>query len=222
MKIAIIGTVKSPYFGQNLAYTKYLSLIGMPVTVTPDVDPDWLVSTFDLVVMPGGGDVEQTRYGGFSYDQMKPDICYEYFDAEVLPEILGKVPIFGICRGMQSVCVELGCSMRQHLELHPHSDPRDELVHKIYNKDNHKYMFWANSLHHQSVDIRGDKVIELAYSYEPTLLEKDDKEGQAEKYGTVTEIVAAPEHRFFGVQYHPEEMECWDTIALMKAYLKLQ
>ena len=68
-----------------------------------------LLDYADLIILPGGADIDYTRYDGNPRLCGRPSVSLEKFDKEILPTALKReIPIFGICRGHQSLWVELG------------------------------------------------------------------------------------------------------------------
>lgn len=74
------------------------------------------VELADLIILPGGADVDYVRYGGDKKLCGYPSMSLEIFDAEVLPYALEqRIPIFGICRGIQTLWVQLGGKLEEHI-----------------------------------------------------------------------------------------------------------
>lgn len=102
----------------------------------------------DLVILPGGADVDFTRYNGNSKLCGHPSPMMEAFDRAVLPIALkDEIPIFGICRGHQSLWVELGGKLEEDI-----TDRHSKIRHMIGGHDVHGNWGKAivNSLHHQA------------------------------------------------------------------------
>jgi gamma-glutamyl-gamma-aminobutyrate hydrolase PuuD len=181
----------------------------------------------DLLLLPGGPDVNPQRYGEIpSVFNTRQSNQLEFFDENVLPEYINSnIPIFGICRGFQSLVVHFGGSLEQHMfSLHPHSvKHRGELVDEVEFTDDisddmktylslylpgindngnrtTKQVQPVNSIHHQCVKDPGETVI---------IGESED--------GTA-EVMHHPDLRIAGVQYHPEELVGIDGIAMSLIY----
>jgi putative glutamine amidotransferase len=121
-------------------------------------------------------------------------------------EAYGKIPVLGICRGMQLANVILGGSIHEDLseKLVKHtSDKKDiagelpvsessyhEVISVIENKP-----FKVNSRHHQGVDTLGNTLKVKYWSKEDMIIE------------------AATGKKSFFVQWHPEREEVYDTRA---------
>ena len=124
MRIAIVGAPvgAGSTFGVNTAYVRFAEMTAFQIE--EDHDPQIsvisprskAVQDVDLLILPGGADVldESTKPG---YYTQKPNLFYEYFDRNVMPLYIEKnIPIFGICRGFQSINIRfttvvmpLGC-----------------------------------------------------------------------------------------------------------------
>lgn len=217
-KIGIVGWNagnEQKFVGVSAPYLNYFLKISPRVSIiTPwqEVDP-----TLDLLVLPGGPDVSTTRYNQIPLPTTTaPSVMLEAFDRFRLPAYIEmKTPIFGICRGMQSLNVHFGGSLVQHLENHVQSDYPEEGVHTIvWNdkdfarkyaaKDSGLHFGKVTSRHHQCISRpgRGIKVVALS-------------QGDA-----VPEIMIHEELPILGVQYHPESNQD-DTLTseLVKDFL---
>lgn len=221
MKIGIPGwKVGDHSFGVTTPYLEYIRFLGADpkILFMGEYDPE-----VEMLLLPGGSDVDPQRYGQIpSVANSKANPQLEYFDLNILPYYIeNKVPIFGICRGMQSLTVAMGGSLDQDMKgLHHHgfsTKHRGEEVNKIkidenishpfrsYLRDlinpprNTKYEEDVNSIHHQCVIDPGD-MEELAH----------------EQDGTI-EAVHHPDLPIAGVQYHPEELvsDEWLSIAII-------
>jgi len=126
-----------------------------------------------------------------------------------------KIPIMGICRGMQIINLFMGGTLHPHIpEMgldfeHPRSlfplnllsiAPKTHL-HKILRTDNLK----ANALHHQTIDKLG-KDLRVA----------------AKDTNTLVQAIESREENFIlGLQWHPEFMPYhWSTHRIFKAFCK--
>lgn len=100
-KIGIVGYLVEGMFGVGLAYMNYFSQIG-DVTIINHTETE-IRKDLDLLVVPGGPDVEVSRY--LKDDDIinlkvgKPCIFRERFDRVLLPKYIeNKTPILGIDR----------------------------------------------------------------------------------------------------------------------------
>lgn len=183
MKVGIPGTVIDGVFGVPINYMEFAYNFGTPYILSPGE-----YAKMDIYLLPGGADVNVNRYDFPSYFAGNPNIFLEKFDVDVLPSIFGKVPILGICRGLQTAAVHCGYRLVQHLPHHPRSMSEGDLVHDVFSSGDKKPLMRTNSFHHQSVySGSGQKLI-------PALWAAD---------GTVE---AMKGNLFLGVQWHPERM----------------
>jgi gamma-glutamyl-gamma-aminobutyrate hydrolase PuuD len=197
-RIGIVGwKVGDNSIGITQPYYEFFNYFG-------DVEilsPNHRVRNLDLLVLPGGGDVNPVRYGQaprLFTGNANPIL--EWFDVIMLPKYISKnIPIFGICRGLQTLNVHFGGTLKQH-SPHEHStDSRDDLVHGVHQylnleefgyNPNLKKQFRVNSLHHQSID-------KLGKDLNPTAIHTKDMTIEGVLHKTLP--IAA-------VQWHPEEI----------------
>lgn len=109
-----------------------------------------MVEFADLIYLPGGADVDPSRYGGnsrFSHFGMG---ILDRWEMTVIPRALElNIPIFGVCRGHQTLWVELGGKLEQHITPR-HMEIRRQFGGHLVGGE------WGdavvNSLHHQAPD----------------------------------------------------------------------
>lgn len=196
-KIGIPAWEDDGFFGVSSSYMDYASQFGTPVILSPD--SDWEKTyRVDGILLTGGADVSPARYGvpGFFTGRSNPHL--EYFDIAVLPIMAFKweIPVFGICRGLQSLNVLFGGTLRQHLFFHPYSSHDTDLCHSVSYRGGKK--FDVNSFHHQAIDKLGSGLDSAAVS--------DDGLIEAITHQTL---------KIFAVQWHPERMH--DTFSEVAA-----
>lgn len=171
------------------------------VLLPPDADNHDAISRLDGLVMAGGADIEPARYGAAHQEGTdKPRVERDASELGLYRAAReAKLPVFGICRGLQIMAVAHGGSLHQHLP---------DVVGNTLHRDapgafnNHGATFTpgsliaglvgatevtVNSSHHQAVDSPGDLTVT----------------GYAED-GTI-EVCEDPSAEFvLGVQWHPE------------------
>lgn len=168
-KIGIVGHFTGANsFGISKPYLYFWQHFGEVSLISPF---EKHVRDIDLLVLPGGQDVAVQRYLGEEDDidmnVGQPCMQKERFDKMLLPKYIeANVPIFGTCRGMQSMYVQLGGKLNQHMshETNPDYDG-GKLMHAltfentevipglprlIHGFNNKKYE--VNSRHHQTVN----------------------------------------------------------------------
>jgi putative glutamine amidotransferase len=187
-----------------------IPLLLPPVGASMDIGD--LVSRVDGVLLTGGrANVEPHHYKGPAFP---PDeIVDPSRDALVLPLvracIAARVPVFGICRGIQEINVALGGSLHYRIHQLPgkndHRRPQDDHVTpEEVHRPNHMVKFtpgglfqsltghdemMVNSLHGQGVDRLGEGLVVEATSPDGVI--------EGLRYNDNTQFVV-------GVQWHAE------------------
>lgn len=175
---------------------------GSPVLLPPDVPEraEAVVARLDGLVVSGGPDVEPVRYGAVPEPECgPPNPERDAWELALIEAALTRrVPLLGICRGMQLLNVALGGTLVQHLEGH-RGGPGEFAEHPVRPLAGTRLAqvlpepVSVPTYHHQSLGELGDKLLPGAYAED----------------GTV-EAVELPgsEHPFvLAVQWHPEEGE---------------
>lgn len=148
------------------------------------------------VVFTGGADVDPKHYG---HEPCRMTSCSEWrddFEIEIFHKVreLG-LPMFGICRGAQLLCVLSGGTLCQHLERHAGAD------HLIRTHDGRTIA--VNSLHHQMM-MPGEGAEILAWA-DPKLSSYHLGSGGSRiEVRREIEVVHFPKTNALAVQYHPE------------------
>lgn len=161
---------------------------GRPVILPPDCTE--LLDVVDALVLTGGGDVEPARYGGSGpADDVDPERDAAEI-ALVLAAAAARVPVLGVCRGLQILAVADGGTLEGGLD---HRIP--EGGHEVHTapgtlvQDLLGPRVRTSALHRQAVDDPGPHWRATAWS--------DD--------GTIEAIErTASGWPVLGVQWHPE------------------
>jgi len=194
-------------WGVTKPYLDYFSQFGQVEILTPRKG----IENCDLLILPGGMDQSPKDYDqvpGFYTGNV--DVYKDYFFRQNLPQYVeNKIPIFGICLGMQQICTYFGSSLTQHMH-HETSSYRTELTHFVkpvtgYSKD-HGYLydrsknagFKVNSLHHQAVS-----QWDLSKQLEPLFVDEN---------GWFVEMVKHRVLPIYGIQWHEEEIQCNEPV----------
>lgn len=146
-------------FGASLPYIEFASRFGEVIPLMPN---HTIREDLDLLILPGGPDVDTARYGQIpEFNTGKPDIFKESFDINYLPSYIDTgVPIFGICRAHQSIAVHFKAGLIQHMYHETNELPSDPtgIMHSVtINRQLPKLNIKAgsrinvNSRHHQVV-----------------------------------------------------------------------
>ena len=153
----------------------------------------------DGLLMPGGVDIEPARYGQETDEKCgKIDLARDAMEWWILEAFLptGK-PVLGICRGIQTLNVFLGGTLRQHIDGHSDFKSRGTGCHRVLVTPGSLLEqivaadgLTVNSLHHQVVDAPGRDLAVCARSED----------------GYVEALVHTNHPFCLGVQWHPEHM----------------
>ncbi len=171
-----------------------------------------------VIILSGGVDVFPEFYNStilYEQELYKFDKSRDEFELELLEKYHTKVPIFGICRGIQIINVYFKGTLFQHLpydikgividnshKIYPEIqdfNAKRKLRHIIYGKffeelkemvDNVNDLRIVNSRHHQAIK-------KLADNFEILALAKDG----------IIEIIKHNNLPILAVQYHPEQRE---------------
>lgn len=147
-----------------------------------------------FVVFTGGSDVSPSFYNEDVYCRTYSDKKRDLFEKDIFDQIFKlKIPMVGICRGAQFLCVMAGGKLVQHVEGH-HGN------HLIETSE--KRILTVNSLHHQMQMPPEDAEI-LAWA----------SPSKSKVYYGIKHIpdcepecVWYPKINALGIQYHPEIM----------------
>ena len=182
---------------------------GVPLVIPPVADEDVFVSTLDRIdalLLSGGADINPLWTG------QQPHPAVGHINAtRDLPELMATrlaynrcLPIMGICRGIQTLCIALGGDIHQDIATrhdtlkHSQDADKHEPTHtvaltpgstlsRLYNGAGELYV---NSFHHQAVSQTGPRLTVSATAPDG-----------------VVEAVESSEHKpVMGVQWHPEWM----------------
>jgi len=205
-RIGLVISRNSETNGLNVsgAYATFISNFGIVIPINA-LDP--VVHDIDLLILPGGSDVNPARYGETELNYMtgNPNLQLEYFDTVMLPQYIDRdIPIFGICRGFQTLAVHYGCRLDQHI-AQAYSAKRDDLAHDIKLIDQRNQLPFSvpktlkvNSLHHQGLYMQDvvDPIVPLYLN----------------ATSCNVEVFKVRTKNIYGVQYHPEEI--WDRLSM--------
>jgi putative glutamine amidotransferase len=196
MTIGIPGWLVGPNsYGVTISYLDFIKeYMGTDILILLPESP---VMPLDLLLLPGGADINPSRYGEApSFYTDKPDIFKEYFDTHILPRYIEQgTPIFGICRGMQSLSIHFGARLIQNM-WHETNKPEDpyEAVHYVTISNDEKRKVKVNSRHHQCIsgerEYTSDSLLVLARNT---------------KYNHI-EAIRIIDKPICGVQWHPEDL----------------
>jgi putative glutamine amidotransferase len=186
--------------------TPYLRAVeaagGLPVVLAPD-DPETAVALLDRldgVVLAGGPDFDPFAYGAAErHARLGP--TDPLVDAAELALARGAdargLPLLGVCRGLQAMCVARGGTLHQHLDDHRQTAPAVETAHTVAVSPGSRLAaltgggtLAVNSFHHQAAARLGDGLRAVACAPDGTI-----------------EALEDPARQFWlGVQWHAEAL----------------
>lgn len=158
--------------------------------------------TPDLLIFTGGEDLQPSLYGkhypGIYGNKRRDEWEVSWFHWAVK----NKVPMFGICRGMQLFTAMTGGELIPDVNAHYGT-------HTVFAPGNNPPEFHVNSIHHQMC-VPPASAVKLAWA--KNLAFRGPKE---------IEALWFPEIKAFGVQWHPEMMPV-TSFATAFVYSKLK
>lgn len=197
---------------QILVKETYTSAIlqagGLPVllpTVKDESYIDAMLDSIDGLLLTGGGDVDPGCYGDARIPECgEPTPLRDAFELSITRKARARrMPIFGICRGVQILCVACGGKLFQDIpsamdmprERHYQDEPYSRLHHEVQlvkggllNRITQMECIKTNSMHHQAIRVIGSSLVVDAVSAE----------------GVTEAVYDTQNEAIFGVQFHPE------------------
>lgn len=171
----------------NHRYIQYFVELGMEVIFLTPYNLSSL-SECDVLIISGGWDLNPITYGDVVDGSNNIDDVIDDLDFRVINYAYNEsVPLLGICRGIQSINVFFGGTLKQDIAGHM------DCFHDIYRVNNSKWILnlenevKVNSFHHQSIKKLGEglKKLYVGSDLEIEMIEHESK-------------------KIVGVQFHPE------------------
>jgi putative glutamine amidotransferase len=198
----------------GLTYMRAVELAGGVPVVLPPLAPgalDTLLDRLDGVCLSGGPDLDPAAYGARAHELLGPtEPALDRFELELARAAdAAGMPLLGICRGAQAICVARGGTLHQHVEGHRQTELANKPVHAVRiaprslaSRVLGTRATRVNSFHHQACDVLGDGLVATAWAPD----------------GTVEAIEDRSHPFLLGVQWHAETLiEDRAQLALFRA-----
>ncbi len=178
---------------------------GLPLVIPPflgaadSTDIDELLIRLDGIVLIGGADVESTRYGAEPHLlAQQPRTDRDASEILLVNAARDRIPVLGVCRGMQVMAVAAGGTLEQHLP-----DRIGHLEHSP-SPDSYGLRVVEPRVGSQLAELLGDR-LEVSCHHHQGIAEHPTYEVAAWSSDGVIEAIESPGSAFhLGVQWHPE------------------
>jgi putative glutamine amidotransferase len=188
------------------AYVEHVRAAGgIPIVVPPlgedatEEDANQLLSRLDGLMLAGGADVESTRYGQEPHTlAQEPRADRDAGELMLARVSRRRLPVLGVCRGMQVMVVAAGGELEQHLP--------DRLGHLDHGPAPGTYGSQSIEpvLGSRLRELLGDKVEVNCYHHQGVLSHPTYEVAALSADGVVEAIEARDVDFYLGVQWHPE------------------
>ena len=200
-KMAVVLRIEEDRYVIKKRYLDYLKKYDiLPILIAEENEN--LLPLCDGVLFVGGIDVNPSLYGQENLHSVFDDDL-DRFEYHMLNLALSlRLPIFGICRGIQLLNVYFGGTLHQNIPHHQNER------HYVTNTKTDWFPFQGaevNSFHHQAID-------RLAENFQPFLCSKD---------GTIEGIYDEMK-KIIAVQYHPELDDPFHILCFFKSLMLLR
>lgn len=193
MKIAIAGNITD-----TVNYVRYVQSASATPVLTLSTEE---LSGCDALLLPGGGDITPAFFGEANRGSRNIDTALDIRQLQLFDRaVRRRMPVLGICKGMQIINVGLGGSLIQDLEAsmaeRHRYDSGDKYHDSVISENSWLYSLYGgravvNSAHHQALGRLGTGL---------TAVQHCPSDG----------CIEAVSHRqlpILGVQWHPERID---------------
>jgi len=204
VNICLNGDVKKGDYSVSQRAVKTIAKAGgNPIHITPGFNIQHLPRDCDGVILTGGADINSARYKEAPTLSELMDKRRENFDFAIAGKAIAeKIPLLGICLGMQEIWVTLGGTLIQDIPSETSGKVDHRKHHEVFLRTETRLysIFQTNTLsvysnHHQALDHldRHDNSLKIT----------------AEAAGGIVEAIESPDpDRFLiGVGWHPERTQ---------------
>jgi putative glutamine amidotransferase len=165
----------------GLTYTRAIQMAGGVPVVLPPLEPGaiaTLLARLDGVCLSGGPDLDPVAYGARAHEALGPiEPALDRFELELARAAdAAGLPLLGVCRGAQAICVARGGTLHQHIEGHRQSEVACHPTHSVRIAASSRtaaliggHSAEVNSFHHQAVDVLGDGLVATAWAPDGTI-----------------------------------------------------
>lgn len=188
----------------NNDYLKYVEGKFIPIALPIDKNIDELLELCDCFLITGGDDMDSSWYN----QERHPKTCNVEIEMDILDKTVieyaveTKKPLFGICRGLQSLNVFLGGSLIQDIPNDTHKNLKDNVTIELTGEGRYLKKIYSNeslinSYHHQGIAKLSDDLIPCIVS---------------------NGLIEAVEHKtlpIYAVQWHPEKLSDIESYKLL-------
>ena len=183
-----------PVVGTPADYVRQLTAVGARPVLLPGATAYDLLDVVDALVLTGGGDVDPRLYGGSATGSVDVDPIRDEHELSLVRAAAAvRIPLLGVCRGLQLLTVAFGGRLTGDLGTshvlpevgHPVTTQPGSLIHSVLGDRP-----TISSLHHQAVAEPGP-------CWRPTAWADDGVIEAAEWAGD-------GDWPALGVQWHPE------------------
>ena len=181
---------------------------GMPVLLPQVADEETakaMLGQLDGLLLAGGVDINPARFG----EEILPE-CGEIdekrdaFELLIMPMAIEMgMPVFGICRGIQTLGVALGGTLIQDIQSQKGIPAVTHDQKPPYSDDTHEVIFEDGGLLERIVGEKRVRTNSMHHQCVKTLSKKMKLEGMSDD-GLIEAISMIGREDVFGVQYHPE------------------
>jgi len=189
---------------------------GIPLQVPIQQDEGAVLDTIDGLLLPGGDDFASARP---LPDEVELDLTAEDqldFDRRLLTAARNrKLPILGICYGMQLIALEGGGALEAHLP----SSGLDVMDHRLPDEARHAVEIDAESRLASLVGA-GAKTVNSLHHQAVRSLGPDHRVAATSPDGVIEAIELRAQHEWeIGVQWHPEKIDDETSTRLFAAFV---